>query len=191
MKTLKATILILLVFFASACSKDESETPIVYGEENPLFAFLSRMPNIHSYDDALEGTTQMGYIFKPTVKGKINSLTVKIPAINSALKVFIWDKATIALLRTETINVTTANTDIVKVISPLTLEKDKEYLISIYTDDYYFHSTNNSSEVPYPIIAANIQILGTRSGYGELFPQAGGSSNGYTGDIGFNFQRTE
>lgn len=190
MKILKSTIVILLVFFASSCSKDESETPIVYGEENPLFGFISRVPNIQPYVDAVEGIAQTGYIFKPTVKGKINTLTVKIPAANSALKVFIWDKGTIALVRSEVVNVTTANTEITKIISPLTLEKDKEYLITIYTDDYYYHQTN-SGAVSYPVIVGNIQILGTRSGFGELFPQAGGSSNGYSGDIGFNFQRTE
>jgi hypothetical protein len=194
MKTLKTTIVILLFILSASCSKDEAPTPvtpIIYGEENPLFTFLSRMPNIHPYVNAAGGIAQTGYIFKPTVKGKINTLTVKLPATNSALKVFIWDKATIALVRSEVINVATANTEITKIIPPLALEKDKEYLITIYTDDYYDHSTNNSSAISYPIIAGNIQILGTRSGSGELFPQAGGSSNGYSGDIGFNFQRTE
>lgn len=192
--SLKTLVLLGLVLTLVNCSNDDETTPvasIVYGEENPLFAFLSRMPNTDTFVNDIGGIAQTGYIFKPTVKGKINSLIVKIPSTNSALKVFLWDKVTLALVRSEIINVTTANTNTTKNITPIELEKNKEYIITIYTDDYYFHSTNNFSALPYPIIAANIQILQTRSVNGELCPQAGGSSNGYSGDVSFNFQRTE
>lgn len=201
MKTLKTIIVILaLSLGVLSCSKEDSAslaatppavvTPIIYGEENPHFAFISRMPNITPYTNAIGGAAQMGYIFKCTEKGKINALIVKIPATNNALKVYLWDKVTLALIKTEIVDVTTANVDITKVITPILLEKNKEYIITIFTDDYFFHQAN-SGAVSYPVIAGNIQILGTRSGYGDLCPQAGGSSNGYTGDISFNFQRIE
>ena len=201
MKTLKATIIVLvLTIFTVSCSKDDAAptpvtppvtiNPVIYGEENPHFAFISRMPNITPFINAIGGPSQTGYIFKCTEKGKINAFVVKIPATNSALKVFLWDKVTLALIKSELINVTSANVDITKDITPILLEKNKEYLVTISTDDYFYHETS-SGAVPYPIIAGNIQILGTRSGSGELCPQSGGSSNGYSGDISFKFQRTE
>ena len=103
----------------------------------------------------------------------------------------MWDKATLALVRSEVINITKANTAITKQINPILLDKDREYIITIYTDDYYWHHKYDDSDISYPIIAGNIQILGTRSTFGELCPKAGGNTNGYVGDIDFTFQRTE
>ena len=92
MKTFKTTIVILLVCILASCSKDEViptlVAPIVYEEESPLSALLSRMHNTNTFPNSPGGMTQAGYIFKPMVSGKINAIIVKIPATNNALKVF-------------------------------------------------------------------------------------------------------
>ena len=45
--------MLIVVLTLSNCSKKEEIKPIVYGEETPLFMFLSRMPGIYLYENAV------------------------------------------------------------------------------------------------------------------------------------------
>jgi hypothetical protein len=65
---------------------------------------------------------EMGSSFKPVVKGKINSLVVKTPTAQTAIRITLWDKATQAKLFTETIDAT-ANVEVMKNITAFELVK--------------------------------------------------------------------
>ena len=200
MKKLQNIIAVTLVtIFALSCSKNDEVpitpavvNPIIYNEENPFNAFIATMSNSGQVSNSIYGEVQWGYIFKCTERGKINSLMIKIPVINNALKVYMWDKATLALIKTEIVNVSAANVNIIKIVTPILLEKNKEYVITIFSDDYIVHSSP-SGAVSYPVVAGTIQILGTLSGVDGACPTGigNGSSNSYRGDVSFNFQRTE
>lgn len=193
---MKKTIIILLfTIVIISCSKEENKTPIIYGEENPLNGFLSQLfyyEETYTYINELGGIAQVGMSFTPLVKGKINAIVVKIPSVNNNLKVAIWDKQTRAKLRVEYLNVTSANSFITKEITPLELTKDKEYVITMFSDDYYARNRTDNAVGEFPVISGNIKMTKSVSGEGEteLFP-LGGSSNQYFGDCSFNFQRTE
>ena len=146
----------------------------------------------YTYINELGGIAQVGMSFTPLVKGKINAIVVKIPSVNNNLKVAIWDKQTRAKLRVEYLNVTSANSFITKEITPLELTKDKEYVITMFSDDYYARNRTDNAVGEFPVISGNIKMTKSVSGEGEteLFP-LGGSSNQYFGDCSFNFQRTE
>ncbi len=187
--------ILLLTIAITACSKKETKTPIVYGEENPLNGFLSQLfyfQETYTWINELGGIAQVGMSFTPLVKGKINAIVVKIPAVNNNLKVAIWDKETRAKLRVEYINVTAANSFITKEIAPLELTKDKEYVITMFSDDYYARNRTDNAVGEFPVTSGNIKMTKSVSGEGEteLFP-LGGSGNQYFGDCSFNFQRTE
>jgi len=196
-KTMKNIIQILLLTIAiTACSKKETKTPIIYGEENPLHGFLSQLfyyQETYTWiNEPGGGIAQVGMGFIPLVKGKINAIVVKIPETNNNLKVIFWDKETHAKLRVEYINVTTANTFITKEIAPLELTKDKEYVITMFSDDYYARNRTDNAVGEFPVTSGNIKMTESITGEGdtELFP-LGGSGNQYFGDCSFNFQRTE
>jgi PBP1b-binding outer membrane lipoprotein LpoB len=193
MKTLKTILTVLSLFLLiSSCSKDDDPTPVNYSEENPLQEFLTKTG---FYQETMEQTATgellAGLSFIPKVKGKINSLLVKIPAINSNLKVTIWDKTSGTLLRQEIVNVSSADTEIMKEITPLQLEKDKTYVISMQTNKAYVRYKTDQTNAPFPVTAGNIQVLSYIEGINlSTIPNAN-YYNLYAGDCSFKFQQTE
>jgi hypothetical protein len=195
MKTFKQTILYLatILLFIS-CSKDDNpaQAPVVYNEENPLQAFLTSSGfNQVSTPGSAPSDLIAGMSFKPTVKGKINAILVTLPLVNNNLKVSFWDNATGALLQQEIVNVSSANTEFVKLITPLQLEKDKTYVISMQTNSAYVRSRADQANAPYPVTAGNIQILAYREGTNLSAIPSLSYYNAYGGDCSFKFQQTE
>lgn len=192
MKTLFIWCAVLTL--GTACSKKDKPEPVVYGEEDPLPGFLARSfysQETYAWINELGGMGQFGMSFIPLVNGKINSLVIKMPAANEAIKVIIWDKATRSKIRVETVKVPAANTLVTKAITPLALVKDKEYVITMFTDDYYARNKTGNGVGSFPVVSGNIKVTGSVSGTvtNELFP-LGGSGNQYFGDCSFLFQQT-
>lgn len=200
MKTLKTnlSILFLLVILSSlftfiSCRKDDkNEETKAFVEENPLaayeaaagFASVSASSNNNDY--------QSGLVFIPKVNGKINSLVAKLPAVNSNLIVKIWDFDSKAVLLTENINVNAAAVNVTKSISPFSLIKDKKYIITMTTKNYYHKQKAIGVNVNYPITAGNIIITGFRiNQYGDTTYPSIDAVNFYEGDLSFNFLQNE
>ena len=194
MKTLK-TIFTLMLFsiFISSCSSDNDndKTP-KFETENPLTAYYTQTGFSTVTNFVNSGDYEFGLVFTPTVKGKIKAITLKLPAVSPAVRVTIWDFATKAVIRTETLNVATADVQVSKEISELALEKDKKYLISMNANDWYKKHKADNSVVTYPIVAGNITFNEYRwlSGTAQTFPTTV-STNYNAGDLSFDFQQTE
>lgn len=193
MKTnfLKIAIVLCLGLISVNCSKDEDA--IVYPEQNPLDLYLSESGFDEDKIDFINsGDYEFGFSFKPTVKGKINAIVAKIPDAQPGMRVTIWDTATKTVLRTEVVDVITANIEVSKVITPLELDKDKEYTITYNGNDWYNRKKADNSEVVYPFTAGDIQITGYGYANGALqvYPTAFPMTY-YAGDVSFKFQRTE
>lgn len=182
------------VALATSCSKDDDEqpTPVVYNEENPLDKYheLAGFTTTSNFINA--GDYEFGLTFSPNVKGKINALVVKLPDVNTNLKVTIWDFNTKTVLRTETVSVPTANTVVTKSIPELSLEKDKKYVITMNSNDWYKRSKADNSNATYPITSGNIKVLEYRwiGGTTQVFP-TNVSLNYNGGDLSFNFQQVD
>jgi len=195
MKNLKLKVVLILCVAAVAfsCDKDDDnpQTP-VYQPESPLQGYLTATGFNESESQVTNGTTtEYGYKFRPTVTGAITTLSVRIPDVNNSLRVTIWDVATQEPIKTETFNVASSGTAVVKAIAPLTLIKDKEYAISINTADYYVHERNNGSSAVYPVSVGNIQITGYVYAAGILQDFPGTTATDvYSGDVNFTFLRT-
>jgi hypothetical protein len=195
MKTIKKTLLFLFATLATiSCSKDDNSPsePQTYDEENPLSGYLANAGFNQTQTLTTVGVYELGFSFKPTVKGKINSLVLKNPVATS-LRVTIWEASTQNVLLTETVNISTADTEVIKPITPLQLEKDKIYLITMKSQTGYARYKADQSNASYPLTAGNIQIIDFRSGDGTDIPTYPNIlyQNIYGGDCSFKFQRTE
>lgn len=139
------------------------------------------------------GNYEFVLVFTPQVNGVMKSLKVNIPDINANLRITIWDVATNTVVRTETVNVATANTDNTKVITPITLEKSKKYGIMMNSADWHNRKRTNNSAATYPVTVGNIVIneyhWQSSTVAQQIFPVAVGNDC-YAGDVDFVFQQT-
>ena len=175
------------------CRKDDDDeiTPIIYPEENPLSAYMINTGFSESSNFINSGDYEFGLVFSPNVNGKIKAITAKIPDISSTMRVTIWDYDTKTVLRTEIVNVSAANTSITKSITELPIVKDKKYLISMNSNDWYNRTKAGGGSAIYPITAGNIKFTEYlwKSGTGQTFPTNVDDSY-YGGDLSFVFQQT-
>ncbi|WP_264535966.1 hypothetical protein [Flavobacterium sp. N1736] len=197
MKTLKTilTLFTISIFAISCSSDDDKPDPVKYNEENPLDAYMAGSGfSQKAVDVKNSGIYEYGFSFKPTVTGKINSLIVKIPDVNSALRITLWDAATKTVIKSETVNVTTANVTVEKTITAIPLTKDKEYFFTVNSDDWINRTKTDGSAATYPIVAGNITITGyayiSSTAAETIFP-TNARNTYYAGDVTFKFQQTE
>lgn len=184
---LKTAVIVIAVISAFGCSNNDSSKI-----ENPLKNYLTNAgfneqdpPHINS------NYFEFGLKFIPNVNGVIKKITVKLPDSQTNLRVTIWDVTTQGVYRTEIIPNVLANQEISKNISSLPLVKDKEYMISCYANDWYYHKRSDNSSVSYPVIVGNILITG--SNFLNTYPETqlypwDTTVEGYAGDISFGFQ---
>lgn len=192
MKTLKTIFtLITIAVFTISCSSDDDNSP-KFKTENPLKAYYTQTGFITSTNFIDAGDFEFGLVFTPTVKGKIKAITLKLPAANPSLRVTIWDYTTKAVLHTETLKLEKADVEVTKKITELALEKDKKYLISMNSNDWYKKNKADNTATTYPITAGNIRFEEYRwlSGTAQTFPTIL-SATYNAGDLGFEFQQTE
>ncbi len=194
MKTLTTIFTLLLVTISiTSCSSDDSKdnTP-AFETENPLAVYYTKtgFSKVTNFINA--GDYEFGLVFTPTVKGNLKAITLKLPEANPTLRVTIWDYASKAVLRSETINVETADLKVTKEISVLGLEKDKKYMITMNSNDWYKKTKEDLSNVTYPIVAGNITFNEYRwiGGKAQTFPTTV-SADYNAGDLSFEFQQTE
>jgi hypothetical protein len=200
MKTLKTKISILTItLFASSilfisCSKKDEPVPVakVYQEENFLDTYLALTQFNQNTSNVNTGSVEIGPEFTPLVTGKITSLKVKLPTVNTTLRITLWDKSAGTILKTETVNIATANTLLTFDISDIGLIKNKSYILSVNSTNFYQRTKTNNSDAIYPVIAGNIRIDGIKglAGTNQIIPSIS-FLNLYLGDFSFNFQQTE
>ncbi|WP_080778925.1 DUF4082 domain-containing protein [Chryseobacterium phocaeense] len=194
-KSLCVLLILNSIFLATSCSKDDDESipePIMYAEENPLTKYheSTGFTTVSNFINA--GNYEFGLVFSPNVKGKINAITVKLPDANPNLKVTIWDYTAKTVLRTEIVNIAASNTLLTKAIEAFPLEKDKKYMITMNSNDWYKKNKPDNSNATYPITAGNIKFLEYRwvGASSQTFPtNVSLDYNG--GDLSFNFQQTD
>jgi hypothetical protein len=189
MKTIKTTLVILAAsLFTISCSKDEDiKAPL----QNPLAGYLAAT----GFDQKIvnrpnSGDYEFGYSFIPLVNGKMTAIVVKIPDAHLGLRVTIWDKATATVLRTESVDVASAGVEVTKEINALDLTKDKEYLITFNSNDWYDHKKTDGTGVTYPFTVGDLKITSYSfiSGTAQAIPNSVQTTY-YAGDLSFKFQK--
>lgn len=199
MKTLKTILaLLLLALLTISCSGDDdnnNKVPVTYVAENPLDSYLTTSGfNQKAVDVKNEGFYEFGFSFKPTVTGKITSVFAKMPDTNTALRITLWDASTKTVIHSEKMFVSVANMAFEKTIVPIQVTKDKEYFLSVYSDDWISRTKTDGSSTTYPIVAGNIIITGyaysLSSATEPVYPSTK-RYDYYAGDFSFLFKQTE
>lgn len=193
MKTQILTLMILASSLLSCSRSDDTPAPTVYPEENPLSAYLTNSGFSQKFANSINaGNYEFGLKFTPSVKGKINAITVKIPDNATNVRVTIWDATAKTVLRTETIPTVTANTEVKQSITALQLAKDTPYMITFNSNDWYLRSKTDGTATTYPVTAGNIKVNGYYwiSGTTQAFPTTYESTY-YAGDLSFVFQQND
>lgn len=188
---LKSLGIALLAILIISCSK-EDDTPS-FQKENFLAEFLTLTQfEEETGNNVNSGDYEFGLEFTPTVKGNITSINVQLPDASPELRVTFWDTETKTVIRSETVNVELADTSYNFSIDDLALVKDKKYMITMNSDDWYTRTKTDNSEITYPISVGNIDIsnYGFFSGSDQTYPDSF-HDDYYAGDLAFDFQRTE
>jgi hypothetical protein len=204
MKKIIFSILILTLVYA--CSRKASapqantsrsvsaarEIVSTYPVENPLVGYLKAAGHKinGSRSEIAVPSDEMGLSFKPLTDGIITAITVKIPAVREDLPVTIWDKEEVEKLVNLEVNVAVADKPYTFPIKQLRVYKNKEYIISMNTNSYYFNY--KSTGVSYPIKVGNILITNfcQNDGVQKKIPLRN-NVNYYKGNISFNFQKID
>lgn len=191
---LNAMLLTTLFTGSISCSNDDDSTtpaPVVFPEENPLKTYLTKSGFNTTVNYVNSGNYEFGMLFKPNTNGTINKIFVKVPDAQTNLRVTIWDVSEGTIYRTEKIALVTADVTASKSIAPLALKKNKEYMITYNTNDWYDRRKADNSPTTYPITSGNISITGYgyASGSAQTYPTSF-PTNYYAGDLSFAFQPT-
>lgn len=184
----KTILAVVITITLSSCSKDDGPS---YSEENFMAGFLTNSGFSDITDATINGGSyEFGTEFTPLVKGKITSLKVKLPATNNALRITIWDKSTptATVIRSETVNITAADTEQGFDIADLELTANHQYAITMNADDWYNHRRTGNTNATYPITSGNIRIDSYKwiGGTTQTYPTNIALSY-YAGDVSFNF----
>jgi hypothetical protein len=190
LKTVKKYTKIALLLCAPIAMTNCGEGTEVFPEIDPLAGFLDmsgfaeQTDTIFNMDDF-----EIGISFIPEVSGQINAVVAQLPLPNPALRVTIWDVDTETVIKTVTVNVPTANTPFTVEISPLVLEKNKEYLVSMNSNDWYRRRRVDGTPVTYPIAVGDFLITNYvwNAGTEQTFPEETAMAY-YGGDISFLYQ---
>jgi len=188
--------LLAIAAIVMSCDDDKPLVPFVnaWPEENPLPGY---MQTTQFYQDETiykdKPQNEIGFAFKPSVKGNLTALLIKMPDTCKIVRVTVWDKDTATPILTENVDVTAAGVAIKHTIAPLALEKDKAYAITMNVNDWYNRRRFDISSMPFPVTSGNIIVTGSGwgSGSAQVLPENMSRPNYYDGDISFMFRRTE
>jgi hypothetical protein len=190
-KTLGISLFLLsAILINSSCKKEEKPVITTYAEENFFTGFLQNIGFDQLTANLGGGHFELGLKFTPLVSGKINSLKVKLPAVNNSLRVTIWDTDGQFVIASYIVNVSAADTEITHAITPLTLQSNKTYMITMNENNYFYHNNSAETDATYPVTIGNIRIedygyiAGSAQQYPDTFMQYY-----IAGDLSFNFQR--
>ncbi|MEO8933034.1 MAG: hypothetical protein ABI295_01905 [Xanthomarina sp.] len=188
---LKSALLLFVSAAVISCVSDDDTDNLGpnYLQENFFEGYLINSGfNQKVTSDIDLGDYEFGLEFKPLVAGYITSLRVQLPEANPLLRITIWDKVAGTKIKTVILNVAASNTVYNVDIEDLVLVKDKEYAITMNSNDWYNREKTDGSEATYPITVGNIQINTYiwNDGSAQDYPTRTSKSY-YSGDLSFNF----
>ncbi len=197
---MKRVILLLSLISVGFCQckkKTAATETKTYTEESPLRGFLQQSGGDQYISTSIypSGTYYAnGFAFKILQKGILKAFKVKLPASDPNLIITLWDVSTADAVKSEVMNISNANTEITKSITPIQLSVGKEYIISMKAKSEFSYRRSDTKDLVYPQKVGNISVLRSFSDYkNDYMPDSisGPATNYFYGDIDFVFQQTE
>lgn len=197
MKKIYLSSVLLLSLLLVNCSNDDDANVVIPPapapvEENPMQGYLtsSGFDLVQNFVNA--GDYEFGLKFKPKVNGEIKKLVVKIPDNQTNLRITLWDASVTpkVVVATEVIYSVSAGVETIKSISPIAVTANKEYMLTMNTNDWY-KRYKSSGSATYPIESGNISITGYSwiSGTAQTYP-TNVDNTYYAGDLSFVFLKS-
>ncbi len=190
MKRIKFLVLPIFIILFIACSKDDDGS----SKEDFLTGYLSQTQFDEETDEVIDFANdfEFGVEFRPTVNGEITEIKVKLPAERNDLRITLWNKSDMSVLSTETLNISTAGETMVFDIEDIELNGGDEYAITMNSNDWYYREGTEENDANYPVTIGNIDVLAyiIENTSDQIYPTMS-ILNSYSGDLSFNFQRTE
>lgn len=202
----KFNLLIIALFLITSCSKSDAPVPvkpISYNEEDTPVSTLEQSLIGHSdFEDFISANgpaLNFGFEFKSKVKGKINSVSIKLGTVVINLQIFVFDATTKEILGVGTLTTIINDKVSVNLTSPIIIEKDKSYIVSALINPLNVIKTRKrdlSDLVVFPYTNfGNISILNSRTRLtldpNESFPNTDSKKVWYRTGLDFKFQQTE
>ena len=193
---LKSALLLSLSLSVTNCSKDDDPVPtppeVLAPLQDPFPGYLaaSGFNQKRTAVASSDNDGELGYSFIPLVNGKMTAIVVRIPDVRLGMRVTVWDKVNGTILRTELLDVSSSGVEVIKQITALDIVKDKEYFITMNTNDWYNYRRTDNTAVTYPFTVGDIKITSYsyKSGTAQLMPNISVPSH-CAGDCSFKFQK--
>jgi hypothetical protein len=187
-KILFATLAVFTLTTISCRKDDDAPAPAP-----PKFDFLPGYLSASGFDknqkfaSASGPNFEYGLVFSPQVDGKMLNVKVNVPLAES-VRVTLWDYTTQTVLSSTTLT-SVADQWVTKDFGNYTLEKNKNYLLSINNKGYNYRSIAAGGSTNYPITYDKFVVYGFqyKSTSQQLFPTSVTTSY-YSGDVSFDFQ---
>lgn len=150
-----ACMLFSLAFFVSC--KENDTKPV---EESPFFVFFDQSAIMIDTTPVSATTWDYGFVFNPLVNGKITKLGVKLP-VTGEFTVVLWDLSgsTPVALKEQKISSTTIHTPAFVEVSPVAVQKDAKFGITVLANSFYRIQKQNASPFSFPLVVDNIRIV--------------------------------
>lgn len=191
LKLTAATFCLTVILWS--CKKDDP-APTVYPVEDVSTGYINATGfNGPVVNEINVSSSEFGLEFKPTVKGRITSLSCKLPDVRTDLRATIWRKfPSPTVIGTYTFNIAAANTNYEFDIPDVDLVKDSTYFISMNSNDYYERSKVGSGNTNYPVTVGNIIFNAYKyeNGESQTYPTET-VLDYYGGDLFFKFQKVD
>jgi hypothetical protein len=195
---MKRHVILTIAAFTGMISCKKSNTDvaaIVYPKEATYQNFIADVAQNSTLQSVTNASQffENGVAFKTLVTGQIKTLYVKIPDTSAALLITIWDKTTQAKIFQTTVAIAISNTEKAVDISPIVIEKNKEYVISIRTNDYYLRKKTGGTLINYPFISGNVIYTATMNDNASMqaFPNVYYNQGSFFSEVYFKFQQTQ
>ncbi len=188
MKRIKFLIVPIFILLFTSCSNDDDG----FSKEDFLAGYLSETGfNEETVELTDQSNNEFGVEFSPMVNGNITELIVTLPVINNNLRVTLWNKSDMSILHTEMVDVSIAGETMIFNVD-IELNQGQEYAITMNSDDWYDRYRTVYGDAIYPVTVGNIEILTYiyEQTAAQIYPTNEDSAY-YSGDLSFNFQRTE
>jgi hypothetical protein len=103
---------------------------------------------------------ERGTVFEPQVAGNLTAFVVNLPSSVLNLKIILWNATTMQPITSTTINFAGTGQDIIFNITPVPLQKNEKYCVSLATEmTMYKRKRTDGANATYPVVFKNIKIL--------------------------------
>ncbi len=142
----------------------------------PMLSFINDNQDLEGRLTTSTNNVEIGTRFKPTIDGKVVGLSLVLGE-SGDFNVTIWDVASKSLVGGGTVHASSYKRRFVKLASPIKVNKDKEYIVSVNAARWFLYIDPNGSGTENIFMKTynHVELIRTdyRIGTAKVFPDEG------------------